>query len=213
MSPLNPPPACIRNIVAFVCKSNDTMCTYTSALQPNPPLLKQKHILMRTKHNNQAWILVASDPVTSISLHLRNMCQPSKTTSSYTPPDPHAKQLFLPLTCTHMHIRIQIHTLQYIHAQIHSHWKNQTQAVSICMQSPHQTISQWPNKWSRQRESHLHLYACALVSVLPPYTHTHACTLARCLQSKQLAVRCAEYSFSYSCPLSLSGTCDGRFFI
>ncbi len=70
----------------------------------------------------------------------------------------------------HMHIRIQTHTFmcRYTHTE-----KNQTQAVSICMQSLHQIISQWPNQWSRQRESHLHLHACALVSVLPPYTHTH----------------------------------------
>ncbi len=133
MSPLNPPPACIRNIVAFVCKSNATMCTYTSALQPNPPLLKQKHILMRTKHNNQAWILVASDPVTSISLHLRNMCQPSKTTSIYTPPDPHAKQLFLPLTCTHMHIRIQIHTFSiFMRRYTHTEKIKPKQCPSVC---------------------------------------------------------------------------------
>ncbi len=150
---------------------------YTSALQPKPPLLKQKHILMRVKHNNQARILVASDPVTSVSLHLRNMCQPSKTTSRYTPPDPHAKLLFLP---SHAHT----HTNTYIHAQIHSHWNKSnpsrvhlyavTTSNNLTMTKPMK-----PSAWISPAPACM----CASECASSLHTHTHACTLARCLQS------------------------------
>jgi len=134
------------------------------------------------------------------------MCQPSKTTgavhhltcmqnSSYLPSHMNTQYEYIhshmfPLPDMHIHTHTHTHTHTYTHT---SHiCKNQTQLVSD--QSPHQPISQQPNKWSRLVESHLHQHACTLVSVRPPYTHKRTCTQSRCLQYQQLAVRCATHS-------------------
>lgn len=84
----------------------------------------QKHIVMCTKHSNQAWILVASDPVTSIkSPSLRNMCQPSKTTGAVHHLTCMQNSSYLP---SHMntharHARIQIHAFTHFPSPWHAH--------------------------------------------------------------------------------------------